>query len=617
MQQFLLMVTLPCVLRGSVLAYGLFFVLTGSIGLVFSEEQMPAFPQQWMAFGPYENGLSLPGKEQLLHLKEIPENLTINGTTRKGHLVAIPDKMIDFEELFKVMGDGADGTPLGVYLMGEISCHKSQTFAVGCGADWWMSWYLDGVPVFSTLPSGNGQWSYACDNHVFICEVPPGRHILTVFVISGSQGWKLFFDKGEKYLELNRVAKQRGEEEQKWRARLIEENARVNSRMKLMIYGSSVAGGAGAPRGEGWADKLATALRARNWIVVNRSIGGDNTEKLLARFACDVLPEHPDAMLIALSLANEGLLMGEAELVYQKYMTNMRKLIQLCQKNGIIPIIGGCYPNNSYQESHYNYILKFNEALGGWPVASLNFLSAVDDGAGRWAQGTDKDAGHPNKTGHAEMFTAIPLGLFDALIDGTTWGETICPSLEHWFAPRLETVGYTYRPDHPLHNFTAVFSLSTNKYPIQEGVIFMAGDIHLRLLADGAVVLLQNSRELLRISSAVRETGACVIGLSRRYLSAEIALMANGTVVTASALAADEIDLCSIFQPSGVALQDVALYRSALDNASLRATAFGNYPRSSLDVFAPLNDAYIFEGMPVINRAPSGGQLIVDHTRQP
>ena len=187
---------------------------------------------------------------------------------------------------------------------------------------------------------------------------------------------------------------------------------------KCVILGSSVARGEGATDFNGWANQLRAVLESRgSWIVVNKSIGGDMTANLLERWERDLLPEKPDVVVIALSLANEGLMGDEPEVIYNQFCQNLKKLIGLVRQCGITPVVSGCYPNDDYLPHHYDYVKRFNEELEGWDVLSFQFLPAVDDGQGHWKSGMCVDAGHPSDLGHNAMFHAIPLELFDKLTD--------------------------------------------------------------------------------------------------------------------------------------------------------------------------------------------------------
>ncbi len=184
---------------------------------------------------------------------------------------------------------------------------------------------------------------------------------------------------------------------------------------KLLIYGSSIAFGSGDITGQGWAGRLKDSL-GTNWLVVNRSIPGSTTGALLASFDRDAAGESWDVVWIGLSLANEGILGPTPALTYDGYVKNQRQLIGLIRQVGAVPIISSTYPHSFYGPTEYSYCQKFNSLLNQWGVAGVDFMSAIDDGNGKWLQGYQTDSGHPNAAGHEAFFQSIPPGFLDSLL---------------------------------------------------------------------------------------------------------------------------------------------------------------------------------------------------------
>jgi lysophospholipase L1-like esterase len=189
----------------------------------------------------------------------------------------------------------------------------------------------------------------------------------------------------------------------------------VSAKKRLLIFGSSVALGVGDPTGKGWAGRLADAIKP-DWQVVNRSISGNNTTDLLRRFDRDVASERWDAVWIGMSLWNEGIWGSDPGEVHANYVKNIRQLIAQIRQEGAVPILSGTYPNNHYSEREYSYCRRFNDELNRWGVAGVDFMSAVDNGSGKWMSGYFSDALHPNALGHEAMFNEIPLDMFSPLL---------------------------------------------------------------------------------------------------------------------------------------------------------------------------------------------------------
>ena len=185
---------------------------------------------------------------------------------------------------------------------------------------------------------------------------------------------------------------------------------------KIVIFGSSVAYGTGATSNQGWAYMLTSALTGV-YNVVNKSVGGDTTALLISRFYTDVVPENPGIVVIALSTANEGLPgSGNPKAVVEQYLKGIEKLIKMCRSEGYYVVLAGVYPNNSYTATEYKYLRKTEDAMQRFGVPYIGFLGTIDDGSGHWLTGTFADGGHPNDTGHALMFGAIDLSLFNRVV---------------------------------------------------------------------------------------------------------------------------------------------------------------------------------------------------------
>ena len=307
--------------------------------------------KMWVVFGPVPATQDSLTIQQRRTTSAIPESVNIGDKSYWGQVVSVPDGRLNLGALFKI-GLTEENPPYHVgdraYLMAEVFCAETTDLLVGTGADWWMKWWIDGLPVFDTLAGGNQSREFSCFDHAFKLHLEPGEHQVCVEVRSGSTGWMLASTADPRYLaQLEEVCRASEAahlaEEQKREAFLRQ--AKNASRMKLVVFGSSVAYGAGADNFLGWANQLGQILESRNWTFVNQSVGGDTTEKLMARFEDDLLSQHPNIVILALSLANEGLL-ANPPAVYEQYVRNMRKLIQMCRSHGIIPVGSNCYPNN-------------------------------------------------------------------------------------------------------------------------------------------------------------------------------------------------------------------------------------------------------------------------------
>src|SRR5262249_22455506 len=201
---------------------------------------------------------------------------------------------------------------------------------------------------------------------------------------------------------------------------------------RIAVFGSSVAFGTGDEfNKEGYTGLLRAMLAPRGWEVLNQSRGGDTTKTMAPRFAPEgaplpnvryLLPVKPGYVVIALSLANEGILEAETkeakDAVFKQYASGIKGFIDRSRQNHIVPVVGLVYPRMSYTATEYEYVRRMNLLQNSGYVPTVNFLGAVDDGPGRYARVFDCNDRHPNAAGHHEMVYAFVPPLFDALENG-------------------------------------------------------------------------------------------------------------------------------------------------------------------------------------------------------
>ncbi|MBD2182474.1 DUF1796 family putative cysteine peptidase [Aerosakkonema funiforme] len=186
--------------------------------------------------------------------------------------------------------------------------------------------------------------------------------------------------------------------------------------LKIAVIGSSVALGCNAWLLKGWAWHLEQALHEKyGHTLVNVSEVGANVSTTIDRFPLVVAPEKPDIVIVALSLGNEGLAYcppHQRRAVQRRFESGLQQLVKMIEELGAMPILGAVYPNGDYYPEHNWLLQDTHNRMLNWGVTVLNWLDAVDDGAGRWKAGTCFDPAHPNTTGHRLMYEAIDLSLF-------------------------------------------------------------------------------------------------------------------------------------------------------------------------------------------------------------
>eukprot|EP00040_Diaphanoeca_grandis_P012900 m.65242 g.65242 ORF g.65242 m.65242 type:complete len:229 (+) comp23536_c0_seq1:400-1086(+) len=192
----------------------------------------------------------------------------------------------------------------------------------------------------------------------------------------------------------------------------------------IVVIGSSVALAQGR---QGWVDHLRNKLKGHA-SVINVSTRGWNVECVKQAFS-HIVPNHnPTTVIVALSLANEGLHSlsdTQAQNVLEAFLSNLREVGRMIENIGAIPILAGMYPCGmeemegvpdvkQYSDYQYAIIKQACATLSQWVLSDdepfqymIEFLSDLDNGKGHWKRGLAVDAGHPNNLGYEVMANAI------------------------------------------------------------------------------------------------------------------------------------------------------------------------------------------------------------------
>ncbi len=179
----------------------------------------------------------------------------------------------------------------------------------------------------------------------------------------------------------------------------------------ILVLGSSVALGCSAWLLKGWAEHLGETLQKRyGYRLINRSILGANVNTIIEQFPQLVGNQAPKAIIVALSLGNEGFAYcppEERERIQQRFETGLQQLIKMIRDRGSQPILGGVYPHGDYNLDHYLRLEATRQRMLTWGVPVFDWLGKIHDGMGKWGKGLSFDVAHPNTRGHELMFEAI------------------------------------------------------------------------------------------------------------------------------------------------------------------------------------------------------------------
>ena len=419
---------------------------------------------------------------------------------------------------------------------------------------------------------------------------------------------------------------------------------------RIAVFGSSVANGRGDEFArEGYTGMLRTMMAARGWEVLNQSRGGDNTRSIVPRFMPAGVPDpkvrylstvNPSYVVIGLSFGNEGLYEGkttaEKDAVFTQYGEGIRALVDRARQNSIVPVISLCYPRSVYTPEDYAYVRRMNVTQQQWDVPSVNFLGAIDDGAGRWSLGWDDK--HPQASGHREMFYTFVPTLFEALEAGKP--TPVRPANGGFARIAGGRAPLTFAPDGTVHPFAlsvmvraqgngtvAALAGSTlvakKETRPNEGTPFEATT----LAADRpftASLSVQNGKWAYQSSAGtVIDSGVAAdarwhhIVLSHYTGRAETLLFVDGTLAgkVTERLEPNRFVVGGPGAAGGPAgpkqadYRDLYIFRSALNADEVAVLTAGKVLQGSLEIYAPFNDAEFVAETGVENRAQSLAML--------
>jgi hypothetical protein len=135
-----------------------------------------SLPTEWIAFGPFpDKAPAVPVKELLA----IPEKIELNGSVYPAQRIMRDGSLLDFEKLF-----GTKGRHQSAYAFCQIHSDDEQELRISAGADWWMTWFLNGEPVFDTADHGNTFSMVNSDNYPIVLKLKKGMNTLAVKVVS-------------------------------------------------------------------------------------------------------------------------------------------------------------------------------------------------------------------------------------------------------------------------------------------------------------------------------------------------------------------------------------------------------------------------------------------------
>jgi lysophospholipase L1-like esterase len=370
--------------------------------------------------------------------------------------------------------------------------------------------------------------------------------------------------------------------------------------------------------GNGYGQRLGRLLGPRGFKVVNISVPGDTTEKVLARMEKDLFPLNPDFVVIALSLENEGIrgLWGkDSEQVYAGFKTGLREIINRCRQRGITPVLASCYPNDNFvQPADYARIKNMNMEIGTWDLPSINLLGALDNGDGQFVPGIAFDLDHPADLGHRELFHSIVPSLFQALEAGkplpvrqtgsgfTAFGNT-----------GLNTGNLSFVPSDPVHSFSCGLEFLPHAAGVLATVLDLAGsEAVLSITTEGHLTYRSPGGAEKLIPASLFDRSWHQFGIVHHGVKNETVVYVDGTAGAVIPETFRPIRFTVGGTGSAEAdCRDWMIYRAPLNPDEIKKLRSGVLLQSSLEVYAPLRGETLRSDREAVNLAQSLARVIV------
>ncbi|MCD7971602.1 MAG: Ig-like domain-containing protein [Candidatus Azobacteroides sp.] len=384
---------------------------------------------------------------------------------------------------------------------------------------------------------------------------------------------------------------------------------------KISMMGSSVANGQGADNMQGYAYMFGQLLNERyqnskseyNWEISGISINGNNTQNLLDRWYRDLMGDCSRYVIYGLSLGNEGI-HENGQSSFDSYHDNMLTLIDMAKQNGKIPVMSNSYTRGDFNTTDYAYVKSMNLLVHEWDIPSINLLGAIDNGAGKWADGyqVEGDIYHPTTEGHREFFYAMVPSLFDALESGKPQPQrdnTASYNLgKDYSQKRIELI-----PEHTVHPFTLSFGVKTSGTGKIASFESTAGTGYITVNESGQVIYESPIDGTIESTTAVNDNSWYQVSLSHYYAQGRTLLFVNNVFIgeLAENLVPQKFYISDKDAPENIHYRELFFYRSAMNEEEINALYNGRMLKSSLEIYAPLSELGDAEDAALVNLAQS------------
>lgn len=384
---------------------------------------------------------------------------------------------------------------------------------------------------------------------------------------------------------------------------------------RITVFGSSVANGQGADQianinqgymhlyGQHLGERNTSGLSDNAFYISNISIGGNSTVNLLNRYD-DMRREFGKYVVFGVSLGNEGI-HGAADqaAVYNQFKTNLRKLIDMVQADGKVPVVCNNYTRGDFTAEDYKYIIDMDREIGLWDVPSINLLGAIDSKSGKWAEGYQNgdDIYHPNQAGHEEFFYAMVPSMFDALQSG----KTLHTERVNASGTSLKDTRIKAKPEGTMHSFSLVANIGGEKFAGEIANVVLSDNSTLTLATSDSKIFATLGDRTVTVSGNVTAENT-LVALCYTYSSRILDLYVYTGATLLGSARMENVGIVPTeftFGPSDIILSEAMLYRSALSVADVESLAAGELQKSSLEIYSAFGDSKDAENLAMSTNA--------------
>lgn len=404
----------------------------------------------------------------------------------------------------------------------------------------------------------------------------------------------------------------------------------------IVSWGSSVCDGWGASD-RGWMWQLEGALSHLGANILHRSTPGHKTEDKETQIEREKIL-GADFVIVCLSLGNQGLDQAvnesQAYEIAQWYLEDIffdedpfdgdpESMVEYIRSIGAVPIVALAYPKANYSSLQCRQLVDANIYQQTLGVPMINHFSATNAGNQfnasdcRWAHGeqgtlnAESDLSHPNQLGHDEMFYAIPLDLFGAIVAGKEAPRRLQVSKAYQHV--LSSRRLIYKPNYAMHNFSVQMDVKLGS----EGVLFSVEALGGRSIdvqyTSGRLLVKDDSGDLiLPIGLPFQLDHWHNVAITYSYVRQQLELYLDGSLV-AFATAKEWPRLKQFFpyrfiigggrdqsrQLEGSYFRQLTIHRAALHAKEVQLQSQSSWlATASLDIYSPLQ-----REVPLLNHA--------------